>query len=184
MHIELYILYIFVSFRFPILYKGIAHNCLTSWRTFIFWILNGAMQMCIIFYFAYAILYDNNVVFNQGQPADFNTFGTMLIVVLVLVGNLKVFLVSHYMSYLNFAFIIFSIVAFMLSTYIYNCLSDNTLYHVYNMFLSSLPMWLYIIICTVTCLLPDFLMKAVNDMFLEPALIEKQVSRKHQSPKV
>lgn len=184
MHIELYILYIFVSFRFPILYKGIAHNCLTSWRTFIFWILNGAMQMFIIFYFAYAILYDNNVVFNQGQPADFNTFGTMLIVVLVLVGNLKVFLVSHYMSYLNFAFIIFSIVAFMLSTYIYNCLSDNTLYHVYNMFLSSLPMWLYIIICTVTCLLPDFLMKAVNDMFLEPALIDKQVSRKHQSPKV
>lgn len=184
MHIELYILYIFVSFRFPILYKGIAHNCLTSWRTFIFWILNGAMQMFIIFYFAYAILYDNNVVFNRGQPADFNTFGTMLIVVLVLVGNLKVFLVSHYMSYLNFAFIIFSIVAFMLSTYIYNCLSDNTLYHVYNMFLSSLPMWLYIIICTVTCLLPDFLMKAVNDMFLEPALIEKHVSRKHQSPKV
>lgn len=142
------------------------------------------MQMFIIFYFAYAILYDNNVVFNQGQTADFNTFGTMLIMVLVLVGNLKVFLASHYMSYLNFAFIIFSIIAFMLSTYIYNCLSDNTLYHVYNMFLSSLPMWLYIIICTVTCLLPDFLMKAVNDMFIEPALIEKQVSRKLQSPKV
>lgn len=166
------------------LYKGISHNRLTSWRTFIIWILNAALQMFIIFYFAYAILYDNNVVFSQGQPADFATFGTMLIMVLVLVGNLKVFLVSHYMSYLNFAFIIFSIIAFMLSTYIYNCLSDNTLYHVYNMFLSSLPMWLYIIICTVTCLVPDFLMKAVNDMFLEPALTERAESRKPKSAKV
>lgn len=166
------------------LYKRIAHNKLTSWRTFIFWILNAALQMFIIFYFAYAILYDNNVVFRQGQPADFATFGTMLIAVLVLVGNLKVFLVSHYMSFLNFAFIVFSIIAFMLSTYIYNCLSDNTLYHVYNMFLSSLPMWLYIIICTVSCLLPDFLMKAVNDMFLEPALTEKEESRESISAKV
>ncbi|KAH8418900.1 hypothetical protein KR222_003799, partial [Zaprionus bogoriensis] len=163
--------------KFPVLYKGISHNKLTSWRTFIFWILNGALQMLIIFYFAYAILYDNNIVFSKGQLADFSTFGTMLITVLVLVGNLKVFLVSHYMSYLNFAFIVFSIVAFMLSTYIYNCLSDNTLYHVYNMFLSSLPMWLYIIICTVACLVPDFLVKAVNDMFLEHIPTEQMTSK-------
>ncbi|KAH8387021.1 hypothetical protein KR093_004129, partial [Drosophila rubida] len=156
--------------RFPDLYKGIAHNQLTSWKRFIIWILNAALQMLIIFYFGYAVLYDNNVVFKHGQTADFSTFGTMLIMVLVLVGNLKVFLVSHYMSYLNFAFIVLSIIAFMLSTYLYNLSSSNTLYHVYNQFLSSLPMWLYIIVTTVACLLPDFLMKSVNDMFLEPTL--------------
>ncbi|KAH8303980.1 hypothetical protein KR044_012568 [Drosophila immigrans] len=161
--------------RFPGLYRGIAHNHLTSWKTFIIWILNAALQMLIIFYFAYAVLYDNNVVFSHGQTADFSTFGTMLIMVLVLVGNVKVFLVSHYMSYLNFAFIVLSIIAFMLSTYLYNLGSGNTLYHVYNQFLSSLPMWLYILLTTVACLLPDFLMKAVNDMFLEPTAL-----RKHQ----
>lgn len=139
--------------------------------------------MLIIFYFAYAILYDNNIVFKHGQTADFSTFGTMLIMVLVLVGNLKVLLVSHYMSYLNFAFIVISIIAFMLSTYLYNLGGGNTLYHVYNMFLSSLPMWLYIIICTVACLLPDFLMKAVNDMFLEPNLRQKRQSSIRSTPK-
>lgn len=156
------------DFRFPTLYKAISHNKLSSWKTFTIWILNGVVQTFIIFYFAFAVLNDNNVVFNEGQTADFSTFGTMLIMVLVIVGNLKVLLVSHYMSYLNFAFIIASIFAFMLSTYLYNLDSSSTLYHVYNMFLSSLPMWLYIIICTVACLLPDFVMKAVNDMFLDP----------------
>ncbi|XP_060664738.1 phospholipid-transporting ATPase IF isoform X1 [Drosophila nasuta] len=169
--------------RFPGLYKGISHNQLTTWKTFIIWILNGALQMLIIFYFAYWVLYDNNVVFKHGQTADFSTFGTMLIMVLVLVGNIKVFLVSHYMSYLNFAFIVLSIIAFMLSTYLYNLGSGNTLYHVYNQFLSSLPMWLYIIITTVACLVPDFLMKAVNDMFLEPALRKNRESKKSNLPK-
>lgn len=153
--------------RLPTLYKGIAHNKLTSWNAFLIWILSGALQTLIIFYFAFAILYDNNIVFNEGQTADFSTFGTMLIMVLVIVGNLKVFLVSHYMSYLNFAFIIASILAFILSTYLYNLDGGSTLYNVYNTFLSSLPMWLYIIICTVACLLPDFLMRAINDMFLD-----------------
>ncbi|XP_043867375.1 phospholipid-transporting ATPase IH isoform X2 [Drosophila mojavensis] len=153
--------------RFPTLYKAIAHNKLTSWKSFLMWISIGALQTVIIFYFAYAILYDNNIVFNEGQTADFSTFGTMLIMVLVIVGNLKVLLVSHYMSYLNFAFIIASILAFILSTYLYNLDSSSTLYYVYNMFLSSLPIWLYIIICTIVCLLPDFLMRAINDMFLD-----------------
>ncbi|EDW65626.1 phospholipid-transporting ATPase IF [Drosophila virilis] len=162
--------------RFPTLYKAIAHNKLSSWKTFTIWILNGVVQTFIIFYFAFAVLNDNNVVFNGGQTADFSTFGTMLIMVLVIVGNLKVLLVSHYMSYLNFAFIIASIFAFMLSTYLYNLDSSSTLYHVYNMFLSSLPMWLYIIICTVACLLPDFVMKAVNDMFLDPP-VPKEISK-------
>ncbi|EDW00128.1 phospholipid-transporting ATPase IF [Drosophila grimshawi] len=154
--------------RFPTLYKGISHNQLTSWKIFTVWIINGALQCFTIFYFAYAVLNDNNVVFNNGQTADFSTFGTMLIMVLVIVGNLKIVLVSHYMSYLNFVFIVASIFAFILSTYLYNLYTGSSLYHVYSMFLSSLPIWLYIIICTVTCLLPDFLMKAVYDMFLDP----------------
>ncbi|XP_002071284.2 phospholipid-transporting ATPase IF [Drosophila willistoni] len=153
---------------FPELYKRLAHNKQTSWWIFLTWILNGAAHMLIIFYFAYAVLYDNNVVFEVGQTAGFQTFGTMIITVLVIVGNLKLCLVAHYMSYLNFGIILASIAAFMLSTYLYNLDTSTSLYNVFNMFLSSLPMWLYIIICTMTCLLPDFIMKIVKDMFSEP----------------
>ncbi|ALC48588.1 CG9981 [Drosophila busckii] len=167
----------------PYLYQRIAHNKLSSWRTFSLWIFIGALQTFIIFYFAYALLYDNNIIFDHGQPADFSTFGTMLITVLVIVGNLKLLLVSHYMSYLNIAFIIFSIVAFMLSTYLYNLFSSNSLYHVFNKFLSSPPIWLYIVICTVSCLLPDFLLKAVNDMFLEVPVKQNKENDVRQASK-
>ncbi|XP_017156698.1 probable phospholipid-transporting ATPase IF [Drosophila miranda] len=154
--------------RYPELYKRLSHNKQTSWGIFSMWILNGALQCLIIFYFAYAVLNDDNVVYNVGQTAGFQTFGTMLITIIVIVGNLKLLLVAHYMTYLNFAIIVASIGAFMLTTYLYNLLTSSELYLVYNLLLGSLPIWLYTIICSVTCLLPDFTIKVVKDMLRQP----------------
>ncbi|XP_017055637.1 phospholipid-transporting ATPase IF [Drosophila ficusphila] len=151
--------------RHPELYKRFAHNRQASMGVFCLWILNGFVQCFIIFYFTYAVLNDANVLFNGGQPASFQTFGTMLITIIVIVGNLKLLLVGRYMTYLNIAMIFASIVAFMLTTYLYNLDSSGELYDVYNQFLASLPLWLFTIICSAACLLPDFIIKVVNDVF-------------------
>ncbi|SPP88766.1 probable phospholipid-transporting ATPase IF [Drosophila guanche] len=160
--------------RHPELYKRLAHNKQTSWSRFSMWILNGAIQCLIIFYFAYAVLNDDNVVYNVGQTAGFQTFGCMLITIIVIVGNLKLLLVAHYLTYLNFAIIVGSIGAFMLTTYLYNLLTGSELYMVYNLLLGSLPLWLYTIICSVACLLPDFTMKVVKDMLRQPPPLDTQ----------
>jgi len=142
---------------------------------FSLWILNGFVQCFIIFFFTYAMLNDANVLFNGGQTASFQTFGTMLITIIVIVGNLKLLLVAHYMTYRNFAMILASIAAFMLTTYLYNLYTSGELYDVYNQFLSSLPIWLFTIICSVACLLPDFVIKVVNDMYRKVPLKSKPV---------
>ncbi|EDX16639.1 phospholipid-transporting ATPase IF [Drosophila simulans] len=149
----------------PELYKPLAHNRQASMGVFSLWILNGFVQCFIIFFFTYAMLNDANVLFNGGQTASFQTFGTMLITNIVIVGNLKLLLVARYMTYRNFAMILASIAAFMLTTYLYNLYPSGELYDVYNQFLSSLPIWLFTIICSVACLLPDFVLKVVNDMY-------------------
>ncbi|XP_020805217.1 probable phospholipid-transporting ATPase IF [Drosophila serrata] len=157
----------------PELYKTLAHNRQASMGVFTLWILNGFLQCFIIFYFAYCMLNDENVVHNVGQTASFQTFGTMLITVIVIVGNLKLLLVARYLTYLNLAMILASILAFMLTTYLYNLDTSGELYDVYNQFLASLPLWLYSIICSAACLLPDFVIKIVNDMFRGPRALEK-----------
>ncbi|KAH8408858.1 hypothetical protein KR009_002409 [Drosophila setifemur] len=151
----------------PELYKRLAHNRQASMGVFCVWILNGFLQCFIIFYFAYAVLNDENVVHNMGQTASFQTFGTMLITIIVIVGNLKLLLVGRYLTHLNIAMIFASIAAFMLTTYLYNLDSGGELYTVYDRFLASLPLWLYTIICSAACLLPDFVLKVVNDMYRE-----------------
>ncbi|KAH8287613.1 hypothetical protein KR054_010753 [Drosophila jambulina] len=157
----------------PELYKTLAHNRQASMGVFTLWILNGFLQCFIIFYFAYCLLNDENVVHNVGQTASFQTFGTMLITVIVIVGNLKLLLVARYLTYLNLAMILASILAFMLTTYLYNLDTSGELYDVYNQFLASLPLWLYTIICSAACLLPDFVIKVYNDMLRRPRALEK-----------
>ncbi|KAH8304501.1 hypothetical protein KR059_011394 [Drosophila kikkawai] len=159
--------------RHPELYKTLAHNRQASMGVFTLWILNGFLQCFIIFYFAYCLLNDENVVHNVGQTASFQTFGTMLITVIVIVGNLKLLLVARYLTYLNLGMILASILAFMLTTYLYNLDTSGELYDVYNQFLASLPLWLYTIVCSAACLLPDFVVKVVNDMFRVPRALGK-----------
>ncbi|EDV46871.1 probable phospholipid-transporting ATPase IF [Drosophila erecta] len=148
----------------PELYKPLAHNRQASMGVFSLWMLNGFVQCFTIFYFTYAMLNDANVLFNGGQTASFQTFGTMLITIIVIVGNLKLLLVARYMTYRNFAMILASIAAFMLTTYLYNLDTSSELHDVYNQFLSSLPIWLFTIICSAACLLPDLVTRVVSDM--------------------
>lgn len=60
------------------------------------------------------------MILNGGQTAEFSCFGTLLIQLVVIVGNLKLWLESKYLSYWYIVTIIGSILAFMITTVIYN----------------------------------------------------------------
>ncbi|XP_017095903.2 phospholipid-transporting ATPase IF isoform X1 [Drosophila bipectinata] len=150
--------------RHPELYQKLAHNKHASMGVFGLWMLNGFVHCFIIFYFAYAVLNNENVVHTVGQTASFQTFGTMLITIIVIVGNLKLLLIARYMTYINIVLIFVSIAAYMITTFLYNLYKGGELFDVYNQFLASLPLWLYTIICSVACLLPDLAVKIMRDL--------------------
>ncbi|XP_032311944.1 phospholipid-transporting ATPase IF isoform X2 [Drosophila ananassae] len=150
--------------RHPELYRKLAHNKQASMSVFGLWMLNGFVQCFTIFFFAYAVLNNENVVYSVGQTASFQTFGTMLITIIVIVGNLKLLLISRYMTHINIVLIFVSIAAFILTTFLYNLYKGGELYDVYNQFLASLPLWIYTIICSAACLLPDLVVKVIRDM--------------------
>ncbi|XP_037936228.1 probable phospholipid-transporting ATPase IH isoform X2 [Teleopsis dalmanni] len=145
--------------RQPELYKKNTHNKQLHWPYFLAWTINGVYQSLIIFYFAYFVFSTNNVILNIGQTAEFSCFGALLIELVVIVVNLKIWLESKYLSYWYIVTIVGSILAFMVTTLIYNFINvqyDTDFYYSYNYLLSSLPVWLFVILTTVACLVPDF----------------------------
>ncbi|XP_013098646.2 phospholipid-transporting ATPase IF isoform X1 [Stomoxys calcitrans] len=145
--------------REPELYKKNTNNKQLHWPFFLAWTLYAIYHSLICFYFAFFIFSTNDVILNVGQTAEFSCFGTLLMQLVVIVGNLKLWLESKYLSYWYIVTIIGSILAFMVTTVIYNVIDfhyDTDIYWAYNKLLSSIPVWLFCILTTVACLLPDF----------------------------
>ncbi|KAH8418901.1 hypothetical protein KR222_003800 [Zaprionus bogoriensis] len=149
----------------PKLYKKNTNNKQLHWPYFLLWTFFGIYHSVIIFYFAYCIFSFNNVILNGGQTAAFSSFGTLLMWAVVIVVNLKLWLESMYLSYWYIATLVLSILAFMVTTVIYNVINldfDTDIYWAYNKLLGSLPVWLYIFVMTVACLLPDFTLRMLK----------------------
>ncbi|EDW00129.1 GH12697 [Drosophila grimshawi] len=143
----------------PKLYKKNTDNKQLHWPHILLWTLFAIYHSVIIFYFAFCIFSFNNVILNGGQTAAFSCFGTLLIWTVVIIVNLKILLESMYLSYWYLASIVFSILAFMATTVIYNVINldyDTDIYWAYNKLLGSLPVWLYIFVAVVASLLPDY----------------------------
>ncbi|XP_061397318.1 phospholipid-transporting ATPase IF-like [Musca vetustissima] len=152
----------------PHLYQQNSQNRQVRWTVFLRWILNGAFHSIVVFFFAYFFLTLNNVILNEGQTAEYYIFGSILIQLVVVVGNLKLMLESHYLSYVYIGIIIASFLGFILSTVIYNFIdfpNNPGLYHAYNRVFTSLPCWLFTIVTAVACLVPDYTAKVIRSLF-------------------
>lgn len=106
--------------REPKLYKKNTDNKQLHWPFFLAWTLNAIYHSLICFYFAFFVFSTNDVILNVGQTAEFSCFGTLLMQLVVIVGNLKLWLESKYLSYWYIVTIIGSILAFVVTTVIYN----------------------------------------------------------------
>lgn len=107
----------------PSLYKINTGNNRLTWKYFIGWILLAVYHSVIIYYFSYAIFETNNAILWSSQIADLPCFGTILVHNVVVLVNLKLWLVARYQSFIFILTILGSISAFMISTVIYNYLN-------------------------------------------------------------
>ncbi|XP_032580334.1 probable phospholipid-transporting ATPase IF isoform X1 [Drosophila sechellia] len=151
--------------RTPQLYKKNTDNKQLHWPYFLMWVLFAIYHSVIIFYFAFCLFYYNNVILNYGQTVAFSCFGTLLIWTVVVVVNLKLWLESMYLSFWYIFTIIISILGFIVTTVIYNVINldyDTDIYWAYNNLLASLPVWLWIILTCVACLVPDYTIRMLQ----------------------
>ncbi|KAH8303977.1 hypothetical protein KR044_012569 [Drosophila immigrans] len=149
----------------PKLYKKNTDNKQLHWPYFLLWTIFAIYHSVVIFYFAYCIFSFNNVILNGGQTVAFSCFGTLLMWVVVIVVNLKLWLESLYLSFWYIATLVLSILAFMVTTVIYNVINldyDTDIYWAYNKLLASLPVWLYIFVTVIASLLPDFTLRMLQ----------------------
>ncbi|XP_034097618.1 phospholipid-transporting ATPase IF [Drosophila albomicans] len=149
----------------PKLYKKNTNNKQLHWPYFLMWTLFAIYHSVIIFYFAFCIFSFNNVILNGGQTVAFSCFGTLLMWALVIIVNLKLWLESLYLSFWYIATLVLSILAFMVTTVIYNVINldfDTDIYWAYNKLLASLPVWLYIFVTVIASLLPDFTLRMLK----------------------
>uniref|UniRef100_A0A1I8NPP0 Phospholipid-transporting ATPase n=1 Tax=Stomoxys calcitrans TaxID=35570 RepID=A0A1I8NPP0_STOCA len=143
----------------PELYKKISKNKPLHWTPFFAWNLSGIYHAVICFYFAWCIFSVNDVILNVGQTADLASLCALLMHVVILVEHLKLWLETKYQSYWFIFSTFFSILVYIGTMVLYgsfNINHDTDLYWTYNKVLVSIPAWLYSILTTVACLLPDF----------------------------
>ncbi|XP_026838067.1 probable phospholipid-transporting ATPase IF isoform X2 [Drosophila erecta] len=151
--------------RTPQLYKKNTDNKQLHWPYFLMWVLFAIYHSVIIFYFAFCLFHYNNVILNYGQTVAFSCFGTLLMWTVVVVVNLKLWLESMYLSFWYIFTIIISILGFVVTTVIYNVINldyDTDIYWAYNNLLASLPVWLWITLTSVACLVPDYTIRMLQ----------------------
>ncbi|XP_061388371.1 phospholipid-transporting ATPase IF-like [Musca vetustissima] len=154
--------------RKPELYRKNTKNKQLQWPTFLEWIFFGLYHSIICFYFASWIFSGNDVILNGGQTADFACYCALLLHIVIIVVNLKIWLESQYVTYWYIGTIILSILAYFLTTFLYNFWNhhyDTNIYGAYNKLLVSIPVWLFCVITTVSCLLPDYVVRVLRQTF-------------------
>lgn len=104
----------------PELYQKNVQNKRLQWKYFVGWMCLAVYHSLIIYYFAYAMWFSNPAILSSPHTVNFYCYGTFLIHNVVVLVNLKLWLVTTYHSYWFIFTIWFSILGFVLSTFIYN----------------------------------------------------------------
>ncbi|XP_037918794.1 probable phospholipid-transporting ATPase IF isoform X4 [Hermetia illucens] len=152
----------------PKLYKKNIYNHRLHWKFFIGWMLLAVYHSIILYVFAYYIWSRNNAILTTPHTVSFTCFGTFIVHNVVILVNMKLWLEAIYQSYIFIATIWLSILAFIISTMIYNIIVipyDSEMYWVYIVLLSSITVWLLSLCSIITCLVPDFLIIVCNRAF-------------------
>ena len=104
----------------PALYKTNAGNKRLTWKYFIGWTTLAIYHSLVIYYFGYVVWWTNNAISLTPHTVDFFSYGTFMIHNVVVLVNLKLWLVANYQTLIFILAILGSISAFMISTLIYN----------------------------------------------------------------
>lgn len=100
-----------------------AGNNRLTWKYFIGWISLAVYHSVIIYYFAYVIWENNNAILLTPHTVGLPCFGTFLVHNVVVLVNLRLWLIARYQSFVFILTILGSISAFVVSTIVYNNLN-------------------------------------------------------------
>lgn len=109
--------------RNPVLYSDNAGNRRFYWKHFIGWMILGVYHSAIIYVAAYVVWTTNAAILPEAYTVNFYCFGTFLMHNVVVVVNLKLWLVAKYQSNWFIISVVGSIVFFVVSTMVYNVFS-------------------------------------------------------------
>ncbi|GAB0097049.1 Phospholipid-transporting ATPase [Sergentomyia squamirostris] len=150
----------------PPLYTKNIRNKRLQWKYFCGWMLLAVYHSSVVYMSGFFMWNNNAAILTTPQTVNFYCYGTFMIHNVVILVNLKLWLMSVYQSYWFILSIWLSIVAFVVTTLIYNffnlSLFNSDMLHVYINLLSSLTFWLLCIVVVVAALIPDFTIKALQ----------------------
>lgn len=144
------------------LYKENAGHKHLTWKYFIAWIVLSVYHSLVVYFIGYSMWRDNNAIYSTPHSADLFSFGTFMIHTVVIIVNLKLCLIARNQTFLFLGCVFGSILLFVGSTIVYNCIFyfDAKMYYVYNNLIRSPAFWFATALAVVTSLLPDYTIMA------------------------
>ncbi|XP_068107103.1 phospholipid-transporting ATPase IG isoform X2 [Hyperolius riggenbachi] len=146
----------------PKLYMRISDNAMLQWLPFLYWTVLGAFEG-LVFFFGVYLLFQNPSLEGNGQVFGNWSFGTIIFTTLVFTVTLKLALDTRYWTWLNHLVIWGSLAFYVIFSIfwggiIWPFLKQQRMYFVFSTMLTSVSVWLTIILLIFISLYPEILL--------------------------
>uniref|UniRef100_A0A6I8S9Y8 Phospholipid-transporting ATPase n=1 Tax=Xenopus tropicalis TaxID=8364 RepID=A0A6I8S9Y8_XENTR len=152
----------------PKLYMRISDNAMLQWGPFLYWTLLGAFEG-LVFFFGVYFLFQNPALEGNGQVYGNWSFGTMVFTILVFTVTLKLALDTRYWTWMNHLAIWGSLAFYVIFSLfwggiIWPFLKQQRMYFVFSHILTSVSIWLGIILLIFVSLYPEIVLILVKNL--------------------
>ncbi|XP_043195824.1 phospholipid-transporting ATPase IF-like isoform X1 [Amphibalanus amphitrite] len=150
----------------PDIYQRFGKNVLLGWGEFVKWTLLGLWHASVPYFLVWYTWRADPIMVESGRMMGVYAFGTVICQIIVFVVNLKMIIMSRYMTWIFWLFFGGSLVCIFL-TAVYSILripilDNSTMLGVYEMVASSPALWLLQLLLVTVCLLPDLLLEVAR----------------------
>ncbi|XP_069603131.1 phospholipid-transporting ATPase IG isoform X2 [Ranitomeya imitator] len=152
----------------PKLYMRISDNAMLQWLPFLYWTALGAFEG-LVFFFGVYFLFQNPSLDGNGQVFGNWSFGTTVFTTLVFTVTLKLALDTRYWTWLNHLVIWGSLAFYVIFSIfwggiIWPFLRQQRMYFVFSHMLTSVSVWLAIILLIFISLYPEILLITLRNV--------------------
>ncbi|KAM4051287.1 phospholipid-transporting ATPase 11C-like isoform 3-T3 [Anomaloglossus baeobatrachus] len=152
----------------PKLYMRISDNAMLQWLPFLYWTALGAFEG-LVFFFGVYFLFQNPSLEGNGQVFGNWSFGTIVFTTLVFTVTLKLALDTRYWTWMNHLVIWGSLAFYVIFSIfwggiIWPFLRQQRMYFVFSHMLTSVSVWLAIILLIFISLYPEILLITLRNL--------------------
>ncbi|XP_069799186.1 phospholipid-transporting ATPase IG isoform X1 [Dendropsophus ebraccatus] len=152
----------------PKLYMRISDNAMLQWLPFLYWTALGAFEG-LVFFFGVYFLFQNPSLEGNGQVFGNWSFGTIVFTTLVFTVTLKLALDTRYWTWMNHLVIWGSLAFYVIFSIfwggiIWPFLRQQRMYFVFSHMLTSVSIWLAIILLIFISLYPEILLIVLRNL--------------------